>query len=137
MKKKSYVSTAFECICVMRSNILFILHAILLYLKKSYYVRKGNKKIWKKEWKQIKFDNAAKLGLGCSCLSFSVVKSMSESQQHQHVHGSLWSTDNDTTLNLFSLLLLFCLFWELNFYTDIVFFMLLSYERVSNTRLSN
>ena len=51
-------------------------------------------------------------------------------------HGSLWSTDN-TTLNLFSLLLLFCLFWELNFYTDIVFFMLLSYERVLNTQLSN
>lgn len=100
MKKKSYVSIAFECICVMRSNILFILHAILLYLKKSYYVRKGNKNIWKKEWKQIKFDNAAKLALGCSCLSFSVVKSMSESQQQQHMDP--YEALTTTLLSIFS-----------------------------------
>lgn len=52
----------------MRSNLLFILLAILLYRKRGDYVRKGNKNIWKKEWKQIKVVNAAKLALGSSRL---------------------------------------------------------------------
>lgn len=51
MKTKPYESPGFESICAMRSNILFILLAILLYRNKGYYVGgdKKKKKIWKKE----------------------------------------------------------------------------------------